>query len=67
MPEAHSESNKKTLVHTFSPLFKEKNLLIHKNCINKFNLKFSCASIIKKIIFYFCKSMEFYLIKGWFF
>jgi hypothetical protein len=68
MPEAAQNQIqnqiKKKLVHTFSPLFKDKKLQIHKNYINKVNVESNCASNTKKIIFYFCKSMEYYFIKG---
>jgi hypothetical protein len=41
--------------------------MIYKNYINNIYVKFHCASIDKMDIFYFCKSIEYCLTKGWFF
>jgi hypothetical protein len=67
MPEARSESNSesnKKIDTQLSPLLKEKKPLIHKKYINKVDAEFNCASSKKNIIFYFCKSIEHYLIRG---
>jgi hypothetical protein len=62
----NSESKKKFSTH-FSPLFKEKKLPPYNNCNNHVYVEFYCALIGEAINFYFCKSIELYLIKGWFF
>jgi hypothetical protein len=48
----------------FSPLFKEKKLLPYNNYSNHVYVEFYCASNGKMTIFYFCKSIELYSIKG---
>jgi hypothetical protein len=47
-----------------NPLFKKKKTLVYKKYINKIYVKFNCASNNKTIIFYFCKFIEYCLIKG---
>jgi hemerythrin superfamily protein len=67
MPDARSESNSesnKKFNGYFNPLLKEKRPQIHKKYINNVYKKFNCASNDKMIIFFFCKSVEHYLIKG---
>jgi hypothetical protein len=59
----NSESNKIFGTH-LSPLFKEKKLPPYNNCSNHVYVEFYYASNGKRVIFYFCRSIELYLIKG---
>jgi hypothetical protein len=63
-PKSKIQNQIKKFGTHFSPLFKEKKLPPCNNCSNHVYIKFYCASNGKTTIFYFCKSMEFYLIKG---
>jgi hypothetical protein len=64
IPESKIQSEIKKFGTHFSPLFKEKKLPPHNNCSNNVYVKFYCAPNDKMIIFYFCKSIDFCLIKG---
>jgi hypothetical protein len=51
----------------FDPLFKDKRLLIHKECINKSYVKLNGASDNIAIILFIGKYLVLYLIKHHFF
>jgi hypothetical protein len=55
-------SKKKIDIH-FLPMFDNNKLSVCEKRINKVYTKLNCASNVVKIIFYFCKCIELFLIK----